>query len=175
MDKHGLKLREMALFAVLGSLAFGTKVSMMWLPNIEPVSLFVMLFAVTFGKKALCPIFVYVFLEIAMYGLNLWSINYLYVWNVLALAAWLLRKMTSAVGWAVLAGLFGLFFGALCAPVYLVTGGLSAAIAWWVSGIPYDIIHGISNFIMVLVLFVPLRKVMERLYGTVDYSGNLLA
>jgi len=62
---------------ILGCTTFGAKVAMMGLPNIEPVSLMVMLFAVTFGQKAVYPIYTYVFLELALYGFNLWSINYL--------------------------------------------------------------------------------------------------
>ena len=137
--------------------------AMMSLPNIEPVSLLVMLFAVVFGRRALYPIYVYVFLEIAVYGVHLWSVNYLYVWVLLAFAAWCLRDMRAPWGWAVLSGGFGLLFGALCAPVYLTAGGIHAAVSWWISGIPYDIIHGVSNFVMALVLFTPLRRALERL------------
>ena len=38
--------------------------------------------------------------EFILYGLNLWSINYLHIWQILAAAAWLLRKMTHPLGWA---------------------------------------------------------------------------
>ena len=62
LDKK-VTTREVALFGMLGGLMFGAKVALMALPNIEPVSLLVMLFAVTFGKKALFPIYVYVFLR----------------------------------------------------------------------------------------------------------------
>lgn len=137
---------------------------MMGLPNIEPVSLLVMLFAVVFGKKAVYPIYLYVVLEFAFYGLNLWSVNYLYIWLILAAAAWLLRGMTHPLGWALLSGVFGLLFGALCAPVYLVTGGPAFALSWWISGIPYDLLHCAGNFFLALVLFQPLRKLMTRLY-----------
>ena len=87
----GLSLSEVALFGILGGLTFAAKVAMAGLPNIEPVSLMVMLFAVTFGRKAVYPIYVYVLMEFVLYGLNLWSINYLYVWIILAGAAWLCR------------------------------------------------------------------------------------
>ena len=156
--------REVALFGVLGGLTFAAKVAMMALPNIEPTSLMVMLFAVTFGRKALYPIYVYVLLEFILNGLHLWSINYLYVWLVLAVGAWLLREMTSPLGWALLSGVFGLLFGALCAPVYLFVGGPAYALSWWISGVPFDLLHCSGNFVIALVLFVPLRRLMERLY-----------
>ena len=160
--KRKLQIRELVLFAMLGSLAFSAKLALMWLPNIEPVSLLVMLYAVRFGKKSLYPVYVYVLLEFLVYGFNLWAVCYLYVWPILAYAAYRLRSMESAWGWALLSACFGLFFGALCAPVYLVTGGLHAAAAWWISGIPFDLLHCAGNFLLALVLFKPLRKLMER-------------
>lgn len=166
-----LALAEVALFGVLGGMTFAAKVVMAGLPNIEPVSLMVMLFAVTFGRKAVYPIYVYVLLEFVLYGLNLWSINYLYIWAVLAGAAWLLRGMTNPLGWAILSGLFGLLFGTLCAPVYFITGGWAYGVTWWINSIPFDILHCLGNFAIALVLFVPLRQVVERLYRGIRKVG----
>lgn len=158
-----LSTKEIALFGMLGGVTFGAKVVMMGLPNIEPVSLMVMLFAVTFGRKAVYPIYTYVFLEFALHGIHLWSVNYLYIWLILAAAAWRLRDMSSPLEWAVLSGIFGLLFGALCAPVYLLFGGPALALSWWISGIPYDLLHCVGNFASALVLFVPLRRQLERI------------
>ena len=152
------------MFGMLGGLMFAGKVALMALPNVEPVSLLVMLFAVVFGRKCLYPIYIYVLLEMLLHGLHLWVFNYLYIWTLLAGAAWLLREMRQPLGWALLSGVFGLLFGALCAPVYLVVGGPMYAVSWWVSGIPFDMIHALSNFVIALVLFVPLRTLLERLY-----------
>lgn len=165
LDKK-ISLGQICLFGMLGAITFAAKVAMAGLPNIEPVSLFVMLFAVVFGKKCVYPIYTYVVMEFLFYGLHLWSINYLYVWIILALAAWLLREMKNPLGWALLSGAFGLFFGLLCAPVYIVSGGLGFAMSWWISGIPFDTLHCAGNFAVALVLFVPMRKLLTRLYST---------
>ena len=138
---------------------------MSFLPNIEPVSLMVMLFAVVFGKKWVYPVYLYVLMEILFYGISLWNINYLYVWAVLAVCAYALRDMESSLGWALLSGSFGLLFGALCGIVDVFVGGFSYAAAKWVSGIPFDIAHCAGNFIMALLLFQPLRGLMEKLYA----------
>ena len=164
MDKR-VTTGEVALFGMLGGLMFGAKTAMMALPNIEPVSLMVMVLAVTFGKKALFPIYIYVLLELTIHGVGLWTLSYLYVWAILAAAAWLCRNMESSLGWAVLSGGFGLLFGALCTPVCLVTGGPAFALSWWLSGIPFDLLHCGGNFAMALVLFVPLRRLVEKLLG----------
>ena len=169
MDKKVLSLRQIALFGVLGALTFGAKVAMSALPNIEPVSLMVMLFAVVFGIKAVCPIYLYVTMEILLYGINLWNINYLYVWLVLMVLALAMRRLQNPLWWAGLSGLFGLAFGLLCSPVYMVTmNSVSYGIRWWQAGLPFDITHGIGNFVIALLLFVPLRRLLEKLYRTMQ-------
>ena len=97
---------------MLGAMTFAGKYIMSFLPNIEPVSLMVMLFAVVFGLKCLYPIYVYVAMEILFYGISLWNINYMYIWLILAVAAMALKKMEFSLGWALLSGIYGLMFGA---------------------------------------------------------------
>ena len=58
------------------------------------------------GGRALLPLYAYVLLEVVTWGLNLWSVCYVYVWLILAGAAWLLRRMESPLGWAALSGGF---------------------------------------------------------------------
>jgi energy-coupling factor transport system substrate-specific component len=154
----------MTLFAVLGALTFAAKYVMAFLPNIEPVSLMVMLFGVTFGRKALYPIGLYVLMEILFYGLGTWNVMYLYVWPLLGVIAYLLRKMEHSLGWAILSGTYGLLFGALCMPVDMVIGGFAYAVAKWISGIPFDIAHCGGNFVIALVLFRPMRKLLQKRY-----------
>ena len=165
MDKARIPIAQITLFGILGALTFGLKVAMSWLPNIEPVSLLVMLYAVIFGRKAVYPIYLYVILEILVYGLGTWNFMYLYIWAVLAIAAWLLRKMESPLGWALLSGVYGLAFGFLCAPVDIFIGGIGYAMSKWASGILFDIWHCAGNFVMALLLFVPMRRLLGKLYG----------
>ena len=72
-----LTVRQIVLFGMLGALIFAAKYVMAFLPNIEPVSLMVMLCVVIFGGKAVYPITLYVVMEFLFYGLGLWNINYL--------------------------------------------------------------------------------------------------
>ena len=163
-SERALSVRDMVLFSILGALTFGAKYVMSFLPNIEPVSLCVMLYAAVFGKKWVYPVYLYVFLEILFYGLGIWNINYLYTWAVLAIAARLLRDMEGSFSWAMLSGIFGLAFGALCGIVDIFIGGFGYAVTKWISGIPFDISHCLGNFVMALVLFKPLRQLMEKYY-----------
>ena len=164
MKNSKLTLREVVLFGVLGALTFALQVVMGPLPNIEPVSLLVLLYAAVFGWKCLYPVYVFVVMEILFYGISTWNVYYLYVWTVLALIAILMRKSTHPFAWALLSGVFGLFFGALCGIVDIFIGGFAYAASKWVSGIPFDLLHCGGNFGIALIMFKPLRNLLEKLY-----------
>ena len=160
--KHS-RLLELIVLALLGALMFAAKMALAALPNIEPVSMLVIVYTVVYGKKALYPIYVYVMLEILFWGLGLWNLNYLYVWLVLFFLASIFRQMKSPWGWAILSGAYGLCFGLLCTPVYLITGGWAFGLSWWISGIPWDVVHCVGNFVIALVLVRPLSIGLEKI------------
>lgn len=149
---------------MLGALTFGLKIAMSMLPNIEPVSLMVLLFGAVLGRKGLYPTYVYVALELLVYGLGLWNLMYLYIWLVPLFLGILLRRTDAPLAWALVSGGFGLSFGALCAIVDVFVGGFGYAASKWVSGIPFDLLHCGGNFVMALLLFVPLRRLLRRLW-----------
>ena len=164
-SKAPLTIRELILFGILGAMTFALKLTMAGFPNIEPVSLLTMVYAVVFGYKALYPVYVYVVMEILCFGLGIWNVYYLYIWAILALAALWLRDMKHPLAWALLSGVFGLLFGALCGIMDAFIGGVGFAVAKWASGIPFDIAHCLGNFFFALVLFKPLRQLLEKLWG----------
>lgn len=163
MNSKFLPVRQLVLYALLGTVMYAGKLVMAGLPNIEPVSLLIILYTLVFGPRALWCIYLYVGLECATWGLNTWSVSYLYIWLVLYLVTRFFRGMDSPLGWAVVSGAFGLCFGLLCAPVYLVIGGWGYALSWWVSGIPYDLAHCGGNFAMALLLYRPCRRALTEL------------
>lgn len=167
MAKKKLTLGQMTLFGVLAAMTFGAKVAMSYLPNIEPVTLFLLVFGAVFGWRAVFIAYTYVAAEILFYGLGLWNINYLYIWLIPVALGWWMGRLKHPVLWAMVSGLYGLLFGALCAPVDICVGGLGYGVSKWISGIPFDLTHGIGNFVLALALFVPLRRLTERLYGRI--------
>lgn len=157
------KARDIALMGMMAAALEAAKFVLSFLPNVELVTLLIILYTLYFGKKVLPVIAVFVLLEGCRYGFGLWWVMYLYAWPLLAGVTWLLRRQRSAWVFSILAGAFGLSFGALCAVPYLFAGGPAAAFSWWVAGIPYDIIHCVSNFLLCRLLFCPLRDVMEKI------------
>ncbi len=148
--------RRLAAAAMMAGLLFAVQVAMAALPNIELVSLLVAAFAVVFGRAALPGIFAFVLLEGVAYGFGSWWFCYLYVWPLLWAAARALRHLSgSALAFSVLLGLFGLMFGALCSLTYLVILGPAGGFAYFLSGIPFDLIHCAGNAAAGLLLWKP--------------------
>ena len=166
-----MKIKDIALIGIFSAILVTLQYSLAFLPNIELVSLLIIVYTLTLHKKALYIITIFIILEGFLYGIGLWWINYLYIWFILYLLVMLFRKESSPLQWAIIAGGYGLSFGALCSIPYFFMGlsggtirnGLQSAFAYWIAGIPFDITHGIANFVVVLVLFKPVYKIIDQL------------
>lgn len=165
-SKAGQSVRVIAALAVCASVLLAVQVGKAmlfpFLPNVELVSLLVMLFTRAFRRRVLYIIYLFVFLQGILYGFHLWWVTYLYVWTVLALLTWLCRSQDSPWLMAALSGAFGLFFGALDAVPYLFIGGVPMAASRWLAGIPFDLVHCAGNFALCLALWKPLDKAFSH-------------
>ena len=149
---------------LLGAVLMLAQVALAFLPNIELVTLLIVLYALCFPRRVgLGAIYVFVLLEGLLYGFGSWWFGYLYIWLVPFLLARLLRRNDSAVFWAVVNAGYGLSFGALFALSYAVIGGFWAGVSWWIAGIPFDIAHCFGNVLSALILYRPLRRCFDRL------------
>lgn len=156
-------LRELVLLSLLAAMMLATQVALSALPNIHLVGVFVILAALLFGWKSLFSVYIFVLLEGLIYGFGMWFVNYLYVWTILACVAIIFRFQRSRIFWTAVAGIFGLLFGALCAIPYYFVGGWAAAFSYWVAGIPFDLIHCVSNAVLAFVLLQPLYRLCCKL------------
>ena len=165
------RILELVLFALLGSLMFQSKIIMELIPNIHLLGMLTMCYTLLFRAKALFPIYVFVFLNGLYAGFALWWYPYLYIWTILwGITMLLPRRMPRKVAFVVyplVCGIHGLLCGILYAPMQALMFGLNfkQMLAWIISGLPFDAIHGIGNFaagFLILPLTDQLRKMMRR-------------
>lgn len=157
-----ITVKDIALIGVMVAVIEACKFALSALPNVELTSFWIITFTLMFKKRIFVVIPVFILIEGLVYGFGLWWFMYLYAWPLLAIITLIFQKNKSVWVWTVVSGMFGLLFGLMCSIVYLVIGGPTAAFTWWVAGIPWDLIHGVSNFIIMLVLFHPITKVMKK-------------
>ena len=162
--------QDVATAALMVAIIEVCKLFMQGLPNIEMTSFLVILFSLRFGRLSLYVIPAFILIEGLIYGFGLWWIMYLYAWPLLALVARAFSRVDSVFFWSMVSGVFGLLFGLLCAIPYFfigLPGGFSAGLmqmfSWWIAGIPFDLIHGISNFALMLALYRPISALLRRM------------
>ena len=147
---------------------YASKIIMEVAPNVHLLGVFTIAFTVVYRKKALYPIYTYVLLNGIFCGFATWWIPYLYLWTVLWGAAMLLPKRIPAkvrpLVYMLLCAAHGFLFGTLYAPAQALLYGLSfrGMIAWIVAGLPWDFVHGVSNFFCG-ILIVPIVKILTFL------------
>ena len=154
---------DVATIGIMSATLSAGKTALAFLPNIEVVSLLIIFYSIYFGRKAILAVFVFIAAECLIWGMGLWTIMYIYVWPLLAVIACILRKKEGALFWAAVSGIFGLAFGGLCSLVYVFAGGLDTAFGWWIAGIPMDITHCVGNFVLMLILYRPIKNIMDRI------------
>lgn len=153
---------QLTRIALLGALLYVAQVSLSFLPNIEIVTLLIVIFTKNLGKEGTIACFVYVCLTAITWGFGLWWLTYLVVWPLFSLLVYRLRKIDSWLIWAAIDGVFGLIFGAIFAIPYAFVS-ISYAITYWISGIPFDIAHCIGNIVVAIIFGKPIDYSIKKI------------
>ncbi len=165
-----LTVRETAVFAMLGAVMYVSKIIMEFAPNIHLLGVFTIAYTVVYRQKALYPIYIYVILNGLFSGFAAWWIPYLYLWTVLwGIVMLLPQKMPKKIRPLVYmsaCAVHGFLFGTLYAPVQAILYGLSlqGTISWIIAGLPWDFLHGVSNFFcgILIVPIITVLKIAEK-------------
>lgn len=161
-----LTVREITVYAMLGAVMYASKLIMEFAPNIHLLGVFTIAFTVVYRKKALYPIYTYVLLNGMFCGFATWWIPYLYLWTILWGVIMVLprnmSKKVQTIVYMIVCALHGFLFGTLYAPAQAILYGLDlkGMVAWIVAGLPWDFVHGVSNFFCG-ILVMPIVSVLR--------------
>lgn len=160
---------------MLGAIMYASKMLMEIAPNVHLIGTFVIAFTLVYGKKALYPIYVFVLLTGVYAGFAAWWVPYLYLWTILWGVTMLLpknmpKKIKPFVYMTVCA-LHGFLYGILYAPAQAFFFGLNleGTIAWIMAGLPWDFVHGVSNFFCGM-LILPIVRALRIAEGN-SFNG----
>lgn len=167
-----MKIRDVALIGILSATITAGKLVLSFIPNVEVVTLLFILYSVGFGvKRSLFVSMIFTTTEILIYGFSTWLLGYYLIWPLLIIGTGLMSKrFESEYVYASIGAIFGYGFGILFALVESIFYGMAYGWVYWLRGIPFDLVHGTSNFIIILVLYKPMIKILTKLklsyYGT---------
>lgn len=168
LTKSGNTLRKLIIFALLADLMFVSKIVMEFLPNFHMLAMLITIITVVYRWHALIPIYMFVFIFGLYYGFSPWWVPYLYIWTILwALVMLLPRNMPKKIAIPVyifVNVLHGCMYGILYAPfqAWWLNLNFEATVAWVIAGLPWDLIHGVGNAVMGILIW-PLIRTLGRL------------
>lgn len=170
-----------AITAMFSALLVGGKQALAAIPNVEVVTIIIALCSYVWGLGVALPaVFVFIAIDVAIFGPNTWVISYVIHWNALAVAFWLLSKLkTTKVMQVVLAtifavvmtALFGLTTSAVDTCVGFVHGGGfffdfdnfgKRFVAMYLAGVPFYVTQILCNLALFAIGFGPLCKLNQR-------------
>jgi hypothetical protein len=161
------QIKDLTLIALLSAILFVQQLALSMLPNIQFTTLLIVLYTKVLGfKKTTLIIFIHVIISnfFSPYGI----VNPMFL--PLMFIAWMLipislntifKKVDSAFTLAFIGFVFGFIYGWTFIPisVYILDAPLKA---YFLMDLPFEIIMAISNFLTILWLYDPLKKVLEH-------------
>lgn len=162
---NAIQIRGIALIGILSATITAAKLILSFIPNVEIVTLLFIVYTVVFGvRRSLLISIIFSTTEILIYGFSTWLLGYYLVWPLLILLTGLISKrLESEYAYAIVAAIFGYTFGLLFTIVESLFYGIAYGCVYWLRGIPFDLIHGTSNFIIILILYKPIVSTLVKL------------
>ena len=160
MGKKKLSTFYIVLTAMFSAILIVSKEILAWLPNIEIVTMLIILYTRHFPRHTFYIIYIFAGAQCCLYGLSVYSVVYFYVWTILYFIVLALRRVDNFWIFFFVATLFDFLFGTLCSPIYFFIGGWKMVISWIISGITFDLIHGLGNAVVMLAVYRPLYLAM---------------
>ena len=164
-----LKIREIAIFAMLGAIMCVSKVVMEGIPNVHLLGTLIIAFTLTYRTKALFPIYAYVFANGLWEGFTLFGwLPETYIWLILwGMTMLLPKKMPPRIApivYMVISAIHGLLFDLFYIPAYLLFANIPWDRLWltFLMGLPYVALQAVGNFVLG-TLIVPLTTLLRKL------------
>lgn len=159
-----MKIKKIALFSVLIAMLLVQEQALSFIPNVQFSTLLILLFASSFKfKETLLMIAVYVIIDsLYMGGFNLvYMIPMFLGWSMIPVGYHLFFKGKDNPYALAFFGLgLGFVYGFLFMPFAVMMTGVSP-VAYLMADLPFQIIMALSNFLTILWLYPPLKKVYQ--------------
>lgn len=157
------KTKKYTLIALLASILVISKEMFAFLPNFEFVSFLLIVYTnkLTLHTTLFISI-IFCFIQVILYGFGLWTPVYFIIWPSFVYMTYILKnKLNNETKIAIYNALFGLTFGFFNSIPYFMID-LPFGWAGFLRGIPYDLIHCIGNYMIVLLLYEKTNRLLQK-------------
>ena len=179
--KKSLWTKDIVLTALAAALLSAGKQALASIPNVEVVTLLIMLYAACFKPQiAFIATGVFIVIECFIWGIHTWVLAYIIHWNFVAFATFLLArvfKVKNRFIYLAFTIIVTACFGVLTTLIDAIIGaGRSTRtfshifVVTYVRGIYFYIVHVVGNAAFNIVLFAPMRTLLDKLM--IKYYGR---
>ena len=170
-------VESIVLIAVLTALATVGRLILMSIPAVNLASFIIIMVGVVFGKEEGFIVgSLTAFVSGLFMGMGYWVLFQMLAWGLIGATAGLFASRFDNVGFRIVFGLlWGFFYGWITDISAIFYSGtaldLSPIIALYINGFTYDLTHGVTNAVLLVVLYDWFKKMFTR--AKVKYlSGN---
>ena len=103
-----ISVKDVTQIGIMSAVLIAGKAALSFLPNVEIVTLLIIVYTLYFGKKVFFSIFIFIILDCAVWGFNLWTVMYIYVWPLLAIMVLLFAKHREIIFWSIISAVLDL-------------------------------------------------------------------
>ena len=179
--KKSLWTKDIVLTALAAALLSAGKQALASIPNVEVVTLLIMLYAACFKPQiAFIATGVFIVIECFIWGIHTWVLAYVIHWNFVAFATFLLArvfKVKNRFIYLAFTIIVTACFGVLTTLIDAIIGaGRSTRtfshifVVTYMRGIYFYIVHVVGNAAFNIVLFAPMRNLLDKLM--IKYYGR---
>ena len=179
--KKSLLTKDIVLTALAAALLSAGKQALAAIPNVEVVTLLIMLYAACLKPQiAFIATGVFIVIECFIWGIHTWVLAYVIHWNFVALMTFLLArifKIKNRFIYFAFTVVVTASFGVLTTLIDSIIGagrtGRSFSLIFsitYMRGIYFYIVHVVGNAAINIVLFAPMRMLLDKLM--IKYYGK---
>lgn len=161
-------VESIVLIAVLTAIATVGRIILMSIPAVNMASFIIIMVGVVFGKEegflvgALTA-----FVSGLFMGMGYWVLFQMLAWGLMGASAGFLASRFDNVGFRIVFGLlWGFFYGWITDISAIFYSGtaleITPIIALYLNGVSYDLTHGVTNAVLLVVLYDWFKKMFTR-------------
>ena len=161
-------VESIVLIAVLTAIATVGRIILMSIPAVNMASFIIIMVGVVFGKEegflvgALTA-----FVSGLFMGMGYWVLFQMLAWGLMGASAGILASRFDNVGFRIVFGLlWGFFYGWITDISAIFYSGtaleITPIIALYLNGVSYDLTHGVTNAVLLVVLYDWFKKMFTR-------------
>ena len=166
--------RTIAIVGMMAATLECVKLALAVIPNVEGVSLLIALYSFVFGWSGVAAAVVFVCIEPLIWGFGTWLVSYLIYWPTLAVLFFILGRLRIKNRFIItgVAALMTFIFGILTSlvDIGLFSGSFDNFFyrfgVYYARGIIFYAVHIVSNLLIFLLIFTPLRRLLEKIRKT---------